>query len=381
MKRLIYIAAVIALSCATARAITLDGLNIPSEAWTLKATQNEPTQFGDNGAVGSQASPGGSEIDQFFANYSVATNKLQIGITGNLEQNYNRLYIFFDGQAGGDNVLGTGHDDGFPAGLENLANRITFPAGVTMDHGLEIAINTNHTNGGFTIPQNEYDIHYFNLINNTFSVVATGAGVPALPLSNAGGPNGIKLGWDNSNTAGVTSADASGANSATTGFEFEIDGPTAFNGLQGTVNMVAFIAGDDGSYLSNQSLPSFNSATNLGGGNFTYSSVISVSTTTSPAFPPGDVDHNNIVNMADFQIIRANWLATSASLGHQIGQTDGDLNQNGIVDIQDFREWKTAFGGGSGAGSLAGVVPEPSSLILAGLAVCGLLIGAKRHWS
>ena len=56
-------------------------------------------------------------------------------------------------------------------------------------------------------------------------------------------------------------------------------------------------------------------------------------------------------------------------------------NQNGIVDIQDFREWKTAFGGGSGAGSLAGVVPEPSSLILAGLAVCGLLIGAKRHWS
>ena len=145
--------------------------------------------------------------------------------------------------------------------------------------------------------------------------------------------------------------------------------------------MVAFIAGDDGAYLSNQSLPSFTSATNLGGGNYTYTSVISVSTTTSPGFPPGDVDHNNLVNMADFQIIRANWLATSASLGHQIGQTDGDLNQNGTVDIQDFREWKTAFGGGSGASSHAGVVPEPSNLILASLAVCGLLIGAKRHWS
>ena len=78
---------------------------------------------------------------------------------------------------------------------------------------------------------------------------------------------------------------ASGANSATTGFEFEIDGPTAFNGLQGTVNMVAFIAGDDGSYLSNQSLPTFNSSTNLGGGNFTYTSVISVATANVPSEP------------------------------------------------------------------------------------------------
>jgi hypothetical protein len=382
MKRLISITAAFALvCCATAHAITLDGQNIPSEAWTLKATQNQPTQFGDNGAAGSQASSGGSEIDQFYANYSVATNKLQIGITGNLEQNYNRLYIFFDGQAGGDNVLGTGHADGFPVGIGNLANRITFPAGVTMDHGIEIALNTNHTNGGFTIPPNQYDIHYFNLINNTFSIVSQGAGVPALPLTNAGGPNGINVGWDNSNVAGVTGADASGANTATTGFEFEIDGPTAFNGLQGTVNMVAFIAGDDGSYLSNQSLPSFNSATNLGGGNFTYSSVISVATTANPGFPLGDVDHNNLINMADFQIIRGNWLATSASLGHQILQTDGDLNQNGIVDILDFREWKTAFGGGSGAESLVGEVPEASSIGLALLASMGLLIGAKRHRS
>jgi hypothetical protein len=390
MKRLLYITSVLALTCCATpakAAITLDGLNIPSEAWSLKSTQLQPTQFGDNGTAGSQASPGGSEIDQFFANYSVADNKLQIGITGNLEQNYNRLYIFFDGQAGGDNVLAAGHVDGFPVGIGNLANRITFPGGVTMDHGLEIAINTNHTNGGFTIPQNQYDVHYFNLINNTSSVVATGAGVPALPLANAGGPNGIKLGWDNSNVAGVTGADASGANSATTGFEFEIDGLTAFNGLQGVVNMVAFVAGDDGAYLSNQSLPSFTSATNIGGGTYTYTGVISVSTTSNPGFPAGDVDHNNLVNLADFQIIRANWLATSASLGHLILQTEGDLNQNGIVDIQDFREWKTAFGGGSGAAAGAfaslppGTAPEPSSILLAWLAGWGLLIGATRHRS
>jgi hypothetical protein len=380
MKRLFYMTASLALSCcATARAITLDGLNIPSEAWTLKATQNSPTQFGNNPG-GSQGSPGGSELNQIFANYT-AGNKLQIGITGNLEQNNNKLYVLFDGQAGGENVLAADNVDGPPttpaSGISSLANRITFPANVTMDHGLKIELSS---------AQNIYTVSYFNLINNTFSVVSTGAGVGALPLTNAGGGTSpVTFGWDNSNAAGVTATDASTANTATTGFEFEIDAPTAFNGLQGTVNIVAFIAGDTSSFLSNQSLPGFNSPTNIGGGNFTYTSVISVTTGVTPPLLPGDVDGNNVVNLNDFQIIRMNWLATSASIGHPIVRTDGDLNQNGVVDIQDFREWKGAFGGGAGAIAQAlaslpsGTIPEPSSLALASLAGWPMLIGARRR--
>jgi hypothetical protein len=57
-------------------------------------------------------------------------------------------------------------------------------------------------------------------------------------------------------------------------------------------------------------------------------------------------------------------------------RTDGDLNENGTVGIEDFREWKNAFGG-SGAQVAAALrllngdaVPEPGTALLALLAGC-----------
>jgi hypothetical protein len=376
MKRLFHVTTILALSCcATAQAITLDGLDIPSEAWSLKATQNSPTQFGNNPG-GNQGSPGGSELNQIFA--ITVGNKLQIGITGNLEQNNNKLYIFLDGEAGGENVLAADNVDG-PEGstqIGTLANRITFPAGVTMDHGLKIELSAANS---------VYNVNYFNLINNTFINVATGSGVSAMPLVDVGGPAGIRLGWDNTNGAGVSNIDATTANTATSGWEFEIDLPTAFNGVQGNVNIVALISGDNGAFLSNQSLPGLNSPTNIGGGSITYTQVISVPTITEDPDMLGDVNGDDLVDLVDFGFIRTNWLATAASLGRPIVRGDGDLNGNGVIDIRDFREWKQYSQVGAAAieaafRSLPGV-PEPGSFVLLGLAGSGLLLGAGRRRS
>ena len=375
MKRFAYLSIVLTLCCSTtATAITLDGQNIPSEAWSLRATQDSPTAFG-NAIGGNQSSGGGSELNQFYAIVPDDNpTKLQIGITGNLESNNNKLYILFDGQPGGENVLAADNVDG-PAGstqIGALAGRISFPAGITMDHGLK-----------FELTAGVFNVNYFNLINNTFINVATGAGVPGLPLVGAGGPGGVTVGWDNSNGLGVSNIDASTANTATTGWEIELDLPTAFNGNQDNIHMVAFIAGDTATFLSNQSLPALNSIANIGGGNILYSQVVTVAATPGQANIPGDVDGDGDIDMDDFHDLRVNWLATSASLGRPILRTDGDLNVNGIVDIQDFREWKANFTGGAGgiAEALAWLsggahVPEPSSILLVCLA---LALGAARR--
>jgi hypothetical protein len=93
----------------------------------------------------------------------------------------------------------------------------------------------------------------------------------------------------------------------------------------------------------------------------------------------GDTDCNNTVELADFEPIRANFRKQVA------GRGDGDLVRNGVVDFDDFHEWKTAFLGGGG--SLEGVdlgflgnVPEPTTGMLLLLA-SGMLICRRRRAS
>jgi hypothetical protein len=73
-----------------------------------------------------------------------------------------------------------------------------------------------------------------------------------------------------------------------------------------------------------------------------------------PAVVPGDVNGDAVVNNADFEPIRLNFLQSVTA------RADGDLNGDGLVDFADFREWKAnAAGAGS---SLA--IPEPTAYLL-----------------
>jgi hypothetical protein len=85
----------------------------------------------------------------------------------------------------------------------------------------------------------------------------------------------------------------------------------------------------------------------------------------------GDTDGDGTVEFDDdFGPIRDNFRK-------QVGaRSEGDLVRNGVVDFDDFRQWKTAFVGAGG--SLAGLdlsfgsVPEPSAAALA----LGAILGA-----
>jgi hypothetical protein len=96
-----------------------------------------------------------------------------------------------------------------------------------------------------------------------------------------------------------------------------------------------------------------------------------------PPLLPGDTDGNGMVNIDDFEPIRANFRKMVAS------RAEGDLVSNGVVDFADFRQWKGAFvaGGGSLAGldlTLGAVVPEPSTSVMLMVTLSAAALGGIR---
>ncbi len=241
----------LSLTTAIAQAAVIDGANIPTEGLTLRSTQDTPTGFG-NATGGGQDSAGGSELNALYADINGGV--LTIGITGNLEGNFNKFFLFIDAVPGGENVLANDNVDGGFNEINNMAG-LAFAGGATMDHGLRFEIG-----GGF------YGIRKFDLINNTGGDVATGGGPGDLPLAGVGS-GGFTVGWDNSNVLGVDGVSAAGAGTATTGWEIEIDLVQAYGLSQGDINLAMVITSGDAGFLSNQTLPGLNGAGNLGSGN------------------------------------------------------------------------------------------------------------------
>ncbi len=260
MKRTVLIAAMsVCLTTGPLIAATIDGTNIPSEGLTLRATQDTPTGFGNSG--GNQSADFGSELNQLFAD--IDGNTLKIGMTGNLEGNFNKLWIFFDAVAGGEaSLAGDNSDGGF--GEINAMTGLSFN-GATMDHGIRVEVG-----GGF------FGVNAFDLIDNSAGSIFSGGGPGDLPLVNAVGGFGTTVGWDNSNTAGVSDIDASGAATATTGWEFEIDIPTFFGSAPRATNITAFVSNGGGDFLSNQALPGIGGGGNLGDPEFANLGFITV---------------------------------------------------------------------------------------------------------
>lgn len=94
---------------------------------------------------------------------------------------------------------------------------------------------------------------------------------------------------------------------------------------------------------------------------------------------PGDANLNGAVTMSDYNQLLTNWAQPASVL-------QGDFNGDGTVSFADFSVLLTNWGasspeggGGAGGGVAAGPVPEPTSFVLAGLAMLGLRRLVRRR--
>ncbi len=253
MKTYFLASAALAL-CAGSAFAQIDGSNIPADAGTnglsLLAVQNSPTQFG-NSTAGTQDSPGGSELNAAWG--TISGNQLRFSMTGNLEGNFNKMWIFFDGVAGGEQTLQNDNVDGGFNEINNMAG-MRFDDGFEPERGIRFEVG-----GGFL------GIRGFDLVANTGGDIWTAGGTGDLPLVNAVGGQGVTVGWNNANGMGVSDSGVAGALGATMGWELVIDMPTFFGSSASSVKVMAFISNGGGDFLSNQFLAPVGSTANLGG--------------------------------------------------------------------------------------------------------------------
>jgi hypothetical protein len=238
--------------------VTVDGVVDPAYGSAI-ATQTVNSGFG-NSTSGDGTSSGGSELDAAYG--IVQSGTFYLMLTGNVENNGNRINIFLDaGQAGGQNTLQANTSTGT---LDNM-NGSVFSPGFNADYALDI----NDYSG--TLYVDQYDL----------DTGTAGSGSLALTGGTGSSQNllGMAVGFNNTNTGGVngnspTAASSSAADSVTTGLELAI--PLSLLGNPtGSIEVLADINGGDpeDTYLSNQFLPGLPVGTgNIGAGGTPYTS-------------------------------------------------------------------------------------------------------------
>jgi hypothetical protein len=227
--------------------------------------QDTQTGFG-NSSLGQVDYANGSELDAAYAYVDMSAQMLYLFFAGNLESNFNKLEIFFDTVAGGQNRLRGDNSNVDFNGLNRMGddssgNGLTFDAGFEADYWIGI------TGGG----------EPYALYANWAQLLTSGGG-PGYYLGTTGAasngtlsggtnPFGIRVTINNSNTGGVEGGSglASGNGAlVTTGVELAI--PFAAIGITGAgvIKVSAFINGGGHDFVSNQVLGGIGGGGNLG---------------------------------------------------------------------------------------------------------------------
>ena len=229
------------------------------------AVQTVQTQFGDANPPGSL---NGSELDAAYV--TMNGTRLYIMLTGNLEPNFNKLDVFIDSVAGGENTLsGTPGYDFFNGSSWISQNMV----GLTFDSGFEADYHLFARWGNSTGP---FEVDFVNRQGGINAQVpgASGVGSNASGLISTGqinagnvGPNAsgsslihnLEFAINDNNAAGVTggtgAANQAAAAAVTTGMEFSIDLADLGGPVWGsTIKIAAMINNGDHNYLSNQFL-------------------------------------------------------------------------------------------------------------------------------
>jgi len=306
----------------------IDGLDIPTDIGpgALRATQDNATGMGDNV----------NELNQLFAR--VQDQTLRVGITGNLDTAGTALMLMFDTGPGGQNTLAT---SSFPTPPGNLVAI----SGLVLDAGFapDVVVHVNAYGG--TIYVDLYTLATGGGGTKRYVGSGTVNNLNGL-LAGASNPNGMLVALHNGNTAGVTDTDASGAGTATSGFEMSL--PFADLGIaaaEGTIRMAAFLVYSNG-VIGNQFLPG------LGGGYGNLGTVpVNLNDVPGPQYItlaletlPGDWNGDGIVDVVDYAAFAACLTGpTGGAMGPGCAIFDFDADID--VDLADFQVFSAAFTG------------------------------------
>ena len=337
-NHLMFVAALAVAGAAQAQ-IVLDGVAEAAYGAPV-AVQNTQTQFGD-AIAGTIDYTNGSEIDALYA--KIDAGILYLVVAGNLESNFNKLEVFIDGVAGGQNKLRNNNPDVDFNGLNRMgddAATLKVVEGLKFDAAFSPDLWVSLTCGGTP----------FGVYMNQAQLLTKGAGTGGyLGTGGAGAAgavifkSGFGFGIDNSNIAGVlggTDIDPGNGASVTTGVELRIPLSAIPGYTSGDVKVMAFINGGGHDYSSNQYIPGLGGGPNLAEPRLVNLDIIPgdqfVNSSAGGGNPcPADLDGNGEVGAADLAALLGAWGATSGA---------ADLDGNGDVGAADLAALLGAWG-------------------------------------
>ncbi len=336
MRHLLFLAIPVLATTSLAQ-IVVDGSADKAYGAPL-GVQNTQTQFGDaNIALLDWAN--GSEIDVVSA--SIDAGKLYILCAGNIESNWNKLDIFIDAVAGGQNrILGNNADVDFNGlnrmGDDGTGNGLTFDASFAADFFFSFTCG----NPGTGVLQTYV----------SFATMPTdGLGLGGFAGPGAAGAKGaivtkagFAAGLNNSNVLGVTGGFKGGDGAGvTTGIEIAIPLSQLGGYKSGDIKICAMINGGGHGYLSNQIMGGLGGGPNLAEPRLVNLEVIPGDqfVTLSSGGGSGcaaDLNGDAIVDAAD--------LAALLNVWDSDGSAGGDLSADGTVDAADLAMLLNAWG-------------------------------------
>jgi len=333
---------------------TVDG-TIGAGYGTAVSVQTVNTQFGDED--GPTGGPDGGELDAAYV--TIIGDRLFIGITGNLEtDSFNKLSLFIDSRAGGENNLSALPEYDFGDVSKNLG-LVSFAPGFEADFHLFGRAGLGNFEVDFVDRQDGTSNAVLSssgsaLLSGDFG---TAMGTIGTTPGNGTGVSGssatlpIDFALDNSNVAGVAAgtdaAIAADAVAVTTGAEFSIALSDLGASAGDTISIVVAYSNGDYNFFSNQFLGGLPAGTdNLGAdgaGNFIADASLtaldlsgvapfSITVPNSTTTLKGDVNLDGMVTFLDINPFIV-LLSASAYQAEADCDCDGDLD---FLDIQPF---------------------------------------------
>ena len=329
--------------------------------------QGISTGFGDH--VSGDPPPGdcyGSELDAAYGVIvgDAATGHLHLVLAGNLQTNFNKLDVFFDGRPGtGQNEL-RGNNPDLDFNQLNSAMGATVDQttgaeipGLTFDAGFDADAVMFFTVGN--VSPNTMYVNYGQLLTEgggvggfvgegNFDSTISAHVLPPTEVGGAGSGLVVQAALNNTNIAGVdgsVSGEASSGAGVLTGLELKI--PLAAINWDGTsdIKVCAFITNGGHDFMSNQvlgGLPVGSPSIGTGRPNFALidgNQYFVISPGSSPDTCPADLTDDGFVDGNDLGVLLGAWGDCPTK-----GACPADLNDDAFVDGNDLGLLLAAWG-------------------------------------